>query len=80
MTNADWVKLAISMIHEYIQETKYPAKLRLTVHDEIVTSAPEHLAHEWKEIQERLMIEAGQVFIKSIPIVVESNVGKYWSH
>ncbi len=47
---------------------------------EIVTGCIEEKAYEWKEIQEGLMIKAGQQFIKSIPIVVESNVGKHWNH
>ena len=76
--NSDWIKLSIIYLYNFIQEKKYPAKLVLTVHDELVSSVREDLAEEWLNIQEEQMIKAGRFFIKSIPIVVESKIGDYW--
>jgi DNA polymerase-1 len=78
--NADWVKLALVYMYQEIQKDNLPVKLRLTVHDEIVTSAPEDYAQIWKGKQEQHMINAGQTIIKSIPVVIESGVSKHWGH
>lgn len=76
--NADWVKIAIIFIQNYIDKHKFPAKIRLTVHDEIVSSVREDLAEELMELQESMMIKAGKLFIKSLPIVVESKISTNW--
>ncbi len=78
MANADWVKIAIIFIQQYIDKHKFPAKIRLTVHDEIVSSAKEEYSEELLHLQEEMMIKAGKLFIKSLPIVVESKISKHW--
>jgi DNA polymerase-1 len=78
-TNADWIKIALVLIYEYIQKHKYPAKLRLVIHDEIITSTLNEKAEEWSKIQAALMEQAGSYIIKSIPVKAETKILDYWT-
>lgn len=78
-SNADWIKIALVLIYEYIQQHHYPAKLRLVIHDEIITSVPDEKAEEWAKIQAALMEQAGSYIIKSIPVKAETQILDYWA-
>ena len=62
-----------------IDDNNYPVNILLTIHDEIVTECREDFALEWKSILESTMIEAAEVIIKTVPIVVEGVITDYWT-
>lgn len=78
-TNSNATKLALCMLQDIIDENKYPVNILLTIHDEIVTECREDFAIEWKGILESTMIEAAEVIIKTVPIVVEGTINDYWT-
>ena len=49
------------------------------VHDEIILEAPESRAEEVKKILEDTMKEAGQYYLKSVPVEVEGNICNSWA-
>lgn len=77
-TNGDIVKLALVNVQEYIDNNNLPINILLAVYDEIQTECPDYLAEEWKLILDKLMVEAAQTVIKSVPIVVDSKISEYW--
>jgi DNA polymerase-1 len=77
-TNGDVIKLALIKAQEYIDKNNYPAYIILAVYDEIQTECREDKAEEWKEILNNIMIEAAEVVIKDVPVVVDCGVHDYW--
>lgn len=78
-TGAIMCKLALIKIDDYIKDNQLTDKVKicLQIHDAIYTYAKTDFAEEWIKIQERLMIEAGQIFIKSIPVKSDSKITNY---
>lgn len=79
MTNANVTKQALINLQDEIDNNNYPARILLTVHDEIVTEAKEEFAEEWKNILEKTMIEAAQTVIKSIPVKADAVISDHWT-
>ncbi len=77
-TNADMIKLALIWIRNEIKKRKLDAKLVNTVHDEIVVECAEEIAENVCKLVEEEMERAGQVFIKSVPVVVDAAIEDYW--
>ena len=77
-SNANLIKQCLVNLLEVIQENNYPAKMVLTIHDEILTEVPEAFAEEWKEIQEQVMKDTIKIIIKSIPVEVSTTIDKCW--
>ena len=50
----------------------------LVVHDEIVVEVPEADAEFAATLVEAAMIEAGQVYLKRVPVVVDVNILDGW--
>jgi DNA polymerase I-like protein with 3'-5' exonuclease and polymerase domains len=48
------------------------------VHDEIVFEVPEHLSAESEQVVKDAMIQAGEQFIKSVPVEVDTVVDTLW--
>jgi len=49
------------------------------IHDEIILEAPEGVAREVANTLEEKMIEAGQCFLKRVPIEVDISISESWA-
>lgn len=78
-SNADLTKQALIYVQQEIDTNKWPVNILLQVHDEIVTECEEPRSREWCTKLNDLMVKAGQVIIKSIPVIVDTKVSDYWS-
>jgi DNA polymerase-1 len=76
-TSADITKLAIAQLPENLQGTG--AKLLMQVHDEIVLEVPAAQADRAGKILVQTMVEAGQQFLKEVPIEVEAVICDNWA-
>jgi DNA polymerase I len=72
---ADLMKLAMIKVHRSIQEKQLPAKMILQVHDELVLEVREDVA---KEAMALLKKEMEGVYPLSVPLVVDTAMGKNW--
>ncbi len=72
---ADLMKLAMIRVHESIQRKKIPARMILQVHDELVLEARDDAA---QDAQALLKKEMEEVYSLSVPLVVDTNIGKNW--
>lgn len=75
-TGADILKKAMVLLRPRIARK---AKIVHIVHDEIILEAPAEKAEEVKKILEDAMKEAGQYYIKSVPVEVEGNICNSWA-
>ena len=75
-TGADIIKLAMLRTTERIAKEKWPVKLLLTVHDELVFEAPPAMADK---LGAALREEMEGVFKLSVPLVVDIGVGENWA-
>lgn len=78
-SNGDCIKKALCLVQEKIDKNNYPVNILLAVYDEIQTECREDFAEEWCKILEKLMIQAAQEVIKTIPIVAECKVTDCWT-
>ena len=72
----DVMKLALVNVDKALEE--YDAKLVHTVHDELVVEVIENEVNEVKNRIEQAMIQAGQYFLKKVPIIVDISISKSW--
>jgi DNA polymerase-1 len=77
--NADVVKLALIDMYDYIRENNLPVKIVLTVYDEIQTECAAEYAEEWAPIMSKIMIDAGEKVITSVPISVDCGISDHWT-
>jgi len=79
-TNADWMKCILGKIYYYLIENslQYNIKPILPIHDEVASECKEELAGQWKEKLQQIMIESGEIIIKSIPVVVDCKIADCW--
>lgn len=77
-TNGDIIKSALIKVQSFIDFNKLPINILLSVYDEIQTECPEDMADWWKLELDKIMVEAAQEIIKSIPVVVDCKVSNYW--
>lgn len=75
-TNADMTKRAMKLIYD---ECHSYAKIINCVHDEIVLECPDEYAEKCKEAVERLMIQAGEYYIKRVPVLVDCVIQARWA-
>jgi DNA polymerase-1 len=75
-TGADIIKLAMLRTTERITKEKWPVKLLLTVHDELVFETPPKLADA---LGAALREEMEGVYKLSVPLEVEIGVGENWA-
>ena len=74
-TAADLIKVAMIRIHARLAEDGIPARMLLTVHDELVFEVREDAAAELGSLVRREMEGAIEL---EVPVVVEIGVGKTW--
>lgn len=78
-TNADITKLAMVKAHESIERNGIDAKIILSVYDEIQTEVEESIAEDWKTELQKIMQEAGESVITTVPIEAECSISNYWN-
>lgn len=72
---ADLIKLAMIKVHDALESTKLPAKLILQVHDELILEAREDVSEDAANLLKTHMEAA---YPLSIPLVVDTAIGKNW--
>lgn len=79
-TSADISKLALGRLKREYKSVGLgrEAKICHMVHDEIITEVKEEFAQVVSEIQERIMIEAGEFYINSVPIKIDTHIADKW--
>lgn len=75
-SGADILKIAIAELNQYLNDEAY---MVACVHDEIVLEVVEHKAEEYKNLLEKIMVEAAQKVLKTVPSVADANVGDSWA-
>jgi hypothetical protein len=76
-SNADMTKLALIYIRSALKD--WEARTVNTVHDEIVVEVRNDQAEEVKQIVEHEMVRAGEMILKSVPVVADASLADYWS-
>jgi DNA polymerase-1 len=74
---ADGMKRAMIILCERLPA--FGARLILTVHDEVIVEAPIDVAEQVKSAVVTAMTEGMQEFVKSVPIIVETNLRRTWA-
>jgi DNA polymerase-1 len=77
--NASMLKIALIKLRNYIIEYKFPAKIHLPVHDEILSSCPKDRVKEWKVIQEKAMCDAADMFLEKGLLTVDTDILDRWT-
>lgn len=74
-------KIALVNIKKYIKENNLQdiVKLCLQIHDAIYCYVQQEFAESWGKVQEDIMIKAGEIFIKSIPVKSDTKIMDYWT-
>jgi len=75
-TGADILKRALTLVHA---RKRKEVKLVINVHDEIGLECPENMVDETAIMLQTSMVEAGQEYIKKVPIVAEVSIGDSWA-
>jgi DNA polymerase I-like protein with 3'-5' exonuclease and polymerase domains len=68
-TSADIIKKALCLLHERLSGTEI--KIIACIHDEIILEAPMSEVEKAQEILWDSMVEAGQMYLKNVPVVVD---------
>jgi len=76
-TSADIIKMALCLLHERVSGTDI--KIVACIHDEIILEASMGEVEKAQEILRDSMIEAGQVYLKNVPVVVDVSVVGNWA-
>ena len=76
-TSADIIKMALCLLHERLSGTEI--KIIACIHDEIILEAPVNEVEKAQEIFRDSMVEAGQVYLKNVPVVVDMSVVGNWA-
>lgn len=81
-TGANISKLAACILRKYQADNNAWSLFKIVnmVHDEIVLEANEEDADEVKDILEKAMMKAGEVFCKKCPMVVDAVISDHWNH
>ena len=77
--NADMIKYALVLLYRKIKKEQWPARLLITVYDEIQTECREDVADTWAKIMSRVMIEATKYSLPTVGMKVDCTVSDYWS-
>lgn len=76
-TSADILKRSLRLLNDELRETS--AKIVNIIHDEIVVEVDENQAEEVAQTVERAMVAAGEEFLQTVPVKVESQVASEWT-
>ena len=75
-SSADIIKRALRLLHDRLKETD--AAIVNVVHDEIVVETSESGAEEMSGVVESAMRDAGEEYVKAVPVKVEASVTDEW--
>jgi len=75
-TSADILKRALKLLKEELSDTN--AKVVNIIHDEIVVEADTDEAQSVAEKVERVMVSAGEEYLKTVPVKVETEIADEW--
>ena len=75
-TSADILKRALRLLKDELRETN--AKVVNIIHDEIVVEADADETADVAEKVERLMRVAGEEYLKTVPVKVETEIAEEW--
>ena len=75
-TSADILKRALKLLRDELRETN--AKVVNIIHDEIVVEADADEAQDVAEKVERVMRVAGEEYLKTVPVKVETEIADEW--
>jgi DNA polymerase-1 len=75
-TSADILKRAMRLVYDGLKP--YDAQIVNSIHDEIVVEAAESHAEEVAAVVRQQMIQAGQEFIKTVPVEVDVTISPAW--
>lgn len=75
-SSADIIKRALRLLHDRLKGTE--ARVVNVVHDEVVVECPEEGAEEFARVVEKAMCDAGEEYVKAVPVKVESAVTDEW--
>jgi len=75
-TSADILKRALRLLKEELADTN--ARIVNIIHDEIVVEADEGEAMDVATKVERVMCAAGEEYVKTVPIKVETEIATEW--
>lgn len=77
--NASMIKRAMVNLYRKIEETgRHDLKLVGCVHDEFIVEGDKDKLEEGKKLVVDAMVEAGEYYVKSVPMVVDVDVGDHW--
>jgi DNA polymerase I-like protein with 3'-5' exonuclease and polymerase domains len=76
-TGADIIKRALCLIYDKLD--KIESKLIACIHDEIILETPENRKQDAARILKETMIEAGEYYLKKVPVEVEVSTGSSWA-
>ena len=76
-TSADILKRALRLLREELRGTS--ARIVNIIHDEIVVEVDEGEAGEVAQKVEQAMCVAGEEYLKTVPVKVESQIGSEWA-
>ena len=76
-TAADIIKQALAWLPQAF--TGMDARIIGTVHDEILVEAPEDRAESVAQILKTTMEQAGQIYLKTVPVIADTRVGLSWA-
>ncbi len=75
-TSADILKRALRLLKDELRGTN--AQIVNIIHDEIVVEADAHEAEEVAQKVERAMCAAGEEYVKTVPVKVETEIADEW--
>lgn len=76
-TSADILKRALRLLNDELRNTS--AKIVNIIHDEIVVEVDETEAPEIAQTVERTMSAAGQEYLQTVPVKVETAIAGEWT-
>jgi DNA polymerase I len=76
-TSADIIKMALCLLHERVSGTDI--NVVACIHDEIILEAPKDETKMAGNILKDSMVEAGQVYLKNVQVVVDGSVVGNWA-
>ncbi len=75
-TSADILKRALRLLEEQLRETS--AKIVNIIHDEIVVEVDADEAEAVAQTVERVMCAAGEEYLQTVPVKVETEIAYDW--
>src|SRR5437588_3149950 len=76
-TSADILKRALRLLSDELRETS--AQIVNIIHDEIVVEVDEAEASDVAQKVERAMVAAGEEYLQTVPVKVESQIASEWT-